>query len=338
MAVVGGSSNSLSGNNNSSSSLVTSGTNVSVPRVALEWFSAGVGCALADTLFNPLEVLKVRRQVLLSGASPAAVPAAAAAAGTGGMGGGGAPSTYQLASSLIRSEGLVMGLWQPGLLATWMRGLSYTGFRIGLYPTVRDAVQLDSAPLLGRILAGGMTGSIGSVVFNPVDVVRIRMQTPNPPASTWQAFGIIAREGSGGKGSLSSLWRGWHASAARAATLSGSQLATYDSIKKPLRENFAFLTDAQGNETPLLHSFASLVSGFVAQTVTMPFDTMKTLIMADRTGSSSLEVMRRAMVAGGGVRVLFAGYVPALARQGPVMVVQMPIVEQLRKCVGLDYM
>ena len=80
------------------------------------------------------------------------------------------------------------------------------------------------------------------------------------------------------------------------------------------------------------------MSGFIAQTVTMPFDTMKTLIMADRTGSSSLEVMRRAMVAGGGVRVLFAGYVPALARQGPVMVVQMPIVEQLRKCVGLDYM
>ena len=31
------------------------------------------------------------------------------------------------------------------------------------------------------------------------------------------------------------------------------------------------------------------------------------------------------------------GYWPAMARQGPVMVIQMPIVEQFRKMMGLEY-
>jgi solute carrier family 25 uncoupling protein 8/9 len=35
---------------------------------------------------------------------------------------------------------------------------------------------------------------------------------------------------------------------------------------------------------------------------------------------------------------MYRGYLPALARQGPVMVVQMPLVEQLRVLVGLDYL
>lgn len=295
------------------------GVAASFPPVLLEWLSAGVGCAIADTLFTPLEVVKVRRQVLASSSAP--------------------PSSMQVAMQAMRSDGLLMGLYQPGLLATWMRGMSYTGFRIGLYPTVRDAVGAGNGNgakpgLLARIAAGAATGAIGSVVFNPVDVVRIRMQAPHPPPTTLGAFGLIAREH--GNGNPLALWRGWHASAARAATLSGSQLATYDTIKGPLR-SVRLLTDAQGNETPLLHSAASLASGFVAQTVTMPFDTMKTLLMADRTGAPASTVLNRA-VASGGVRVLFAGYLPALARQGPVMLVQMPLVEQLRRLVGLDYM
>ena len=35
-------------------------------RLAKEWLSAGFGCALSDTMFNPLEVLKVRRQIQAS--------------------------------------------------------------------------------------------------------------------------------------------------------------------------------------------------------------------------------------------------------------------------------
>ena len=93
-------------------------------RLAKEWLSAGFGCALSDTMFNPLEVLKVRRQIQASSNTSTTTPS----------------SSFGLAQTAIKEAdgSVVRGLWQPGLLATWMRGLSYTGFRIGLYPTVRD--------------------------------------------------------------------------------------------------------------------------------------------------------------------------------------------------------
>ena len=88
-------------------------------RVALCWRDA-----LSDTVFNPLEVLKVRRQIQASSNATRSVISNQHAC---------------LAFAIQEADGSILkGLWQPGLLATWMRGLSYTGFRIGLYPTVRD--------------------------------------------------------------------------------------------------------------------------------------------------------------------------------------------------------
>lgn len=148
-----------------------------------EWLAASLGCTIADTAFNPLEVLKVRRQVAMSGGASGAAPA----------------SSIALARTAIRERGLARGLWLPGLEATCYRAFSYTGFRIGLYPTVRDAIVgagtfggADS--VAARIAAGAATGMVGSAVFNPIDVVRIRMQGPNPYPSTLGAFGAIVKE------------------------------------------------------------------------------------------------------------------------------------------------
>ena len=120
--------------------------------------------------------------------------------------------------------------------------------------------------------------------------------------------------------------------------LSGSQLATYDTSKKML------LTGPGGwgfqNDGPALQLTASCISGLVAQTVTQPADTLKTLVMSQNTAGKQLGVWQ-VMVdtfRRGGVRAFYAGYLPALGRQGPVMLVQMPLVEHLRKVFGLDYM
>ena len=285
-----------------------------------EWLSASLGCAVADTIFNPLEVLKVRRQVAMGarGASSGAVPA----------------STLALAKAAIQERGVYRGLWHPGLEATVYRAFSYTGFRIGMSPAVRDAVVETNAfgggdAVAARVVAGAATGSIGSALFNPIDVVRIRMQGPNPThTSVAAAFWDIA-----GRDGVAGLWRGWGVCALRAATLSGAQLATYDTVKRTLRS-----ADDGLKEGPALHFTASLVSGVVAQTVTQPADTLKTLVMA-QTGPSrrgafavASELVRRS-----GPTALYRGFWPAAARQGPVMVIQMPIVEQFRKALGLEY-
>mmetsp|Transcript_15982 Transcript_15982/g.39280 ORF Transcript_15982/g.39280 Transcript_15982/m.39280 type:complete len:125 (-) Transcript_15982:433-807(-) len=116
-------------------------------------------------------------------------------------------------------------------------------------------------------------------------------------------------------------------------------------------------------EGPALHFAASFLSGVVAQTVTQPADTLKTLVMTGGDGGASsvggvtsdggglmkqvagkrnsggggtMDVLRR-LLARSGPAGLYRGYWPAMARQGPVMVIQMPIVEQFRKMMGLEY-
>ena len=168
-----------------------------------EWLSASLGCAVADTLFNPLEVLKVRRQVAMGGAAngTSTVPS----------------STFALARTAITEKGVWRGLWHPGLEATVYRAFSYTGFRIGLYPSVRDAISAsklfgDGDTISAKVLAGAATGAVGSAVFNPIDVVRIRMQGGSPYTSTLGAFrDIVKKEG------IAGLWRGYGVCMLRAA-------------------------------------------------------------------------------------------------------------------------
>ena len=185
----------------------------------------------------------------------------------------------------------------------------------------------DADSVACRIAAGATTGAVGSAIFNPIDVVRIRMQGASPYPSTLGAFGAIARE----EGILG-LWRGMDVCVARAALLSGSQLATYDTTKRWMKDQGVM------SEGPALHFTASFMSGVVAQTVTQPVDTLKTLVMANggEAGGGTLATLRKLLARSGPIG-LYRGYWPAMARQGPVMVIQMPIVEQFRKALGLDY-
>lgn len=316
--------------------------------MARQVLAAGAGSALTDSIFNPLECVKVRMQI-----------------SSGGGGSVGQQQQYRSLGQTLRrilaEEGLWL-LWTPGLPATWLRGLTYTGFRVGMYPSIKAALPLrtdggdgsGSSGLLGKVVAGATSGVIGAVLFTPTDVVRIRLQgdagalgadgvlrtglrAGRRPRyrSTAHAFGAIARE----EGVLRGLWRGVSSNIARASLLSGGQLATYDQLKETLRRPTAEGGVLGAADGPALHLGCSFVSALVAQTVCMPADTMKTKVMADGGGQfrGLLDCAAQTLRAEG-ARGFFRGYAPAMARQGPVMVLQMPIVEQLRRLLGLEYM
>ena len=205
----------------------------------------------------------------------------------------------------------------------------------------------DDIGLGRKIVAGAVTGAIGTTLANPVDVVRVRLQGESGLVDartglfktglykgrapsyrhTFHAFAAIARD----EGIVNGLWRGTSANILRGVLLSASQLATYDHTKHLMKENGLM------EEGVPLHFTASFISGLVAQTVIMPADTMKTRVMNDRMRYSGLLDCLQKTVKEEGLIALYKGFVPALARQGPVMVIQMPIVEQLRRLVGLDY-
>ena len=210
---------------------------------------------------------------------------------------------------------------------------TYTGFRIGAYPTARDAFSralgTGDASIGVRLGAGMATGFVGAAVFNPLDLLRLRLQLrPN----RYPTYDVVAglRAIASGRGGVAECWRGWPVSVARASLLSGAQLATYDTAKREVKRRFG------ASEGPGLHVACALLSGTVSQLVAQPVDTIKTYVMKSESAEGSLARFAR-FAREEGVLALYRGLLPALARQGPVMVVQLPLTEQIRGLLGLGY-
>ena len=278
-------------------------------RLLRECLAAGIGGAIADGIYNPATVLQVRGQL--------------------------APkqSTWELASNAIELDGIFRGLWAPGLIAICLRALTYSGTRVGLYPTVRDA--MPGGGFGSKVLAGCTTGGIGAAMFAPAEVVRVRIiaahSAGRPYSTTWDAFVTIARHESVG-----GLWRGATPFSLRCACFSGAQLAVYESAKR-------FLLTTGMREGPRLHIISSCLSGICAQIVCHPLDTIKTLVITQsqatqepHQGRGALALARH-LVTSGGLRRLYAGIGPAIISRGPMVMTFLPLVECLRSRLGLGY-
>lgn len=175
-----------------------------------------------------------------------------------------------------------------------------------------------------------ITGTLGSLIANPVDVIKIRaMAEPSLYSSTMSAINVISRsEGVG------ALYKGLVPSTLRGACIAAGELATYDFAKKELLSHFAFKEGAG------LHIVASLITGFVATTVAAPFDLLKSRAMNERgkTSSSTWQISKTAVAEKEGIRVLLRGWLPAYLRLGPHALICFPMFEQIRRILGLDYL
>lgn len=275
------------------------------------WLAAGTANALTSALLHPLDRARVLQQ--LAGQQP--------------------PPTLRATLLGMRSGGLA-GLWLPGLQASMLRELLYSGPRIGLYVPVRDALEAalgsggGSGSVALKVLTGIGTGVLGCALSNPVDVVKVRlMARPEAFASTLGALpAILAAEGARG------LYKGFVPSTLRGAAMTVGQIVCYDVSKQGLRDALAL------REGPALHVAASLVTGVCATLLSAPFDVIKTRAMACPDRQESIASVLRALHREGGLPgSLFRGIVPAYLRQGPFVFICMPLMEQLRAALGLGY-
>ncbi|KAG7368298.1 mitochondrial carrier protein [Nitzschia inconspicua] len=308
--------------------------------IVREMAAAGPGCAVANGILNAFETTKVKLQ-LQDPVRPAYS----------------ANTSWGVMQQIVREEGFVRGLLTPGLSASLTRSCIYGGYRVGLYSTIRDELRFlqnnnnkssrdqqrpSSNPkaltnvIVMRIASGMITGGIGAMLTCPLDVVRTRMQADAGLVNKNGIYVTGLRRGQAVRynsmfstlvsilkeeGLAKGIYRGATVTVARASLLNGAQLASYDTLKK--------ISGRQ--EGPILHLTCALASGVIAQTVVMPIDTIKSSMMMGNNWGNVLKVLRT-----NGPIWLYRGYLPACAGQGLIMVLQMPLIEQFRRFLGVE--
>jgi hypothetical protein len=210
-----------------------------------------------------------------------------------------------------------------------VRDVVNCGFRAGLYRPVRDSLaqSKDDCSLKTRLAAAIATGAIGSIVSNLFDVVKVRLLADEAAyPSTFGAYGAVLRdEGLGG------ALRGIVPSTLRGSTIACGEIACYDQAKVFLRGSFGI-----AEEGPATHIAASLIAGLAATTLAAPFDMVKTRTMASESEgpwSVTASIVRQE-----GLRSLMRGWLPAYLRLGPHAILCMPLMEQCRAFMGVDYL
>ena len=300
-----------------------------------EYLSGSLASCTTAALFSPLECVKTRLQLQ-------DMP--------------GWRRTYtrgflHALQQIYRQDGLLL-LWSHGFAGLVGRDFLYSGMRTGMYPTVRSLIAPGRAPgdvaLAEKIAAGAVTGGLGAGLANPFDVVRVRMtaeggvvgadgrlatgmcagQTPRWGSSLACAADAAQREGV----VCGLMVRGASASMSRAAMLTAAQLSSYDHAKVHLRA-------ALGDGT-LLHVAAALISGFIATAACNPADVVKSRVMSAHGGGGNGGASAACMVAElwrrEGLRGFYRGFLPAYARIGPTVFIQMPLAEALRSALGVQ--
>mmetsp|Transcript_90072 Transcript_90072/g.124334 ORF Transcript_90072/g.124334 Transcript_90072/m.124334 type:complete len:101 (+) Transcript_90072:158-460(+) len=82
------------------------------------------------------------------------------------------------ASVVAREEGIRTGLYK-GISPSWVRESSYSSIRLGLYEPFKQMLggtDPHNTPFWIKLVAGSMSGCVGSIVANPTDVIKVRMQ------------------------------------------------------------------------------------------------------------------------------------------------------------------
>lgn len=82
-----------------------------------------------------------------------------------------------MAMHMAKSEGF-MGLYK-GYSASALREAVYSSIRLGLYEPFKVALggtDPSNTPLWIKFTAGSLSGLVGSIVGNPADMLKVRMQ------------------------------------------------------------------------------------------------------------------------------------------------------------------
>jgi len=182
----------------------------------------GIASCTAEVITLPIDVVKTRMQIRSGFVSSTQYR-----------------NSFLAVRAIISKEGF-SALWK-GLSPALLRQSTYGSMRYGFYSPFKKFLGVPDnsklVPLWKKVLAGSAAGAISSIVANPTDLVKIRMQADgmagtqgsrNYGGLLWAFVKIAKEEG------ILGLWRGVGATCGRATALSAVELSSYDDIKMRL--------------------------------------------------------------------------------------------------------
>ena len=311
--------------------------------------STCISCAVV--LFNPLDCLRIRWQVVSNISTMSAEPIANL-------------SLRGYVLRVLRNEGLWRGLWVPGVGSNALGAFVSRGIGMGCYPAVRDALcgvkaedtasQRASRKSAGLMfLSGLLSGGLGYGISTPAWLVKSRLQagmeSEKGPAFRHGLEGL--RKVFSGPDGLVGAYRGAGALVVRGGLMNAGNTLGYDFTKTWWKRHFDDGTTehsslsrkpGRGQEGLGLHVMSSVVAAFLSSTFSVPADVVLTRYQAasemGRSYKGGVVDCIAVLYREGGFRGFFRGWTPLFVRVAPLYVCYLPLYEQFRKALGLGYL
>ncbi|XP_066935047.1 dicarboxylate carrier UCP2-like isoform X2 [Clytia hemisphaerica] len=281
----------------------------------IKMFSAGTAASIAEITTIPIDTAKVRLQI--QGESSTSIAEARSSLKYRGM--------IHCIFTISKEEGF-SSLYR-GLVPGIQRQYCFCGVRIGLYDHVRkmygDTSQ-GKPKLLVKIAASITTASSAVLMFQPTEVVKIRMQAAGKKlryTGTLNAYQTIFRQEG-----LKGLWRGTSTNVTRLSLVNCTEIVIYDYIK-----SYALYKNWMQDGVPL-HFVSALGAGFITVMVASPVDVVKTRYMNSATGSYKNPIhCAVSLLKNNGVTAFYKGFIPSFTRLGSWTIVFFLSYEQIKK-------
>lgn len=277
--------------------------------VARNAAASTLGASVVALLVTPLDVAKVRMQAHVcpvGGSMPCIDPAH--------------PSgTADAMRKVVRAEG-VRALWR-GLWPTLVLAVPTTGLYFTMYEALRGHAGLSA------LSAGACARVIAATAASPLELARTALQAGAPGGMS--AVLSRVRRDAGAR----ALWRGLLPTLMRDVPFSGIYWSAYERLKDQDRSplpNSLFKGEAA---VPLV---AGIAAGSLAALCTIPADVVKTRRQAATQGKyvQSVGGIVSDIVASDGIRGLFKGAAPRIAKVGPSCAIMMGSYELFKRWFG----
>lgn len=283
------------------------------PRVGANVLAASSCIGVAVAVFNPLDCWRIRWQVQSEYTSM--------------------PLHLR---SILRNEGLLRGLWLPGIGSNMVGAAVSRGIGLGCYPAIRDTLVGSEGKKGGASMfaAGLVSGGIGYGISTPAWQLKTRLQAGLESTPLYRnlldgTITIVKEEG------VLGLYRGCSALIVRGALMNAGNTLGYDLTKTMCKSGTPMIP-----EGPVLHFVASVVAAFLSSTFSVPADFVMTRFQsAHQMGRSYPGVLSccTTLLREEGPRAFFRGWTPLFVRVAPLYVLFLPAYEQVRRALGLGY-